>query len=87
MNGDETGLKVYVYEENEPDGTDYQDYTWADAAGVVTVTQNVLKVTASISTPVVVDVSKMNWIVVKQGGSDNDGTPTGTLAMDYTLTR
>lgn len=88
VNGDETGLNVYVYEENEAAGTDYQDITWTDASGTLTAQVNVLYLgTASVSRKIVYDVRKMNYIVVKQGGSNNDGTPTGTLAVDYTLTR
>jgi len=88
VNGDETGCNAYVYEESEKGGTDYQDITWSDASGTITGQVNLVYLgAASVSTRIVYDVRKINYIVVKQGGSDNDGTPTGTLAVDYTLTR
>ncbi len=88
VNGNETGCNLYVYEENEKGGTDYQDVTWVEASGRLTATVNKVYLgTASVSRHIVYDVRKINWIVVKQGGSANDGTPTGTLAVDYTLTR
>ena len=88
VNGDETGCNLYVYEENEKGGTDYQDITWSDASGTITGQVNTVYLgTASVSRHIVYDVRKINYIVVKQGGSANDGTPTGTLAVDYTLTR
>ena len=88
VNGDETGLNIYVYELHETGGTVFQDNTWTDASGTVTAQVNTIYLgTATVNRQIVIDVSNINWIVVKQGGSDDDGTPTGTLAMDYTLTR
>lgn len=88
VNGDETGCNVYVYELNEKGGTNYQDTTETNTAGTIAFQDNLVYLgTATINRKIGYDVSKINWIVVKQGGSDNDGTPTGTLAADYTLTR
>jgi len=87
VKGDETGLNVYLYERCETGGTDYQDVDWTNSSGTVTATANNIEITASASRPIVVDCTKFNYIVFKQGGSNNDGTPTGTLAASYTLTR
>ena len=88
VNGDETGLNIYAYKLSEAGGTNYQDLTWTNTAGTIAAQTNLVYLgTASVNRDIDIDVSTMNYIVFKQGGSDNDGTPTGTLAVDYTLTR
>jgi hypothetical protein len=87
VNGDETGLVIQAHMLPESGGTEYQDISWTAAAGTKTATANELKLSASASRFAVFDVRGIPFIKFTQGGSDNDGTPTGTLAASYTLTR
>jgi hypothetical protein len=85
VKGDETGLLIQAHVLWEDDGTEYQDQSWDAAAGTKTVTANELNVTASGNHYATWDVSGVEFIKFTQGGSNNDGTPTGTLAAYYTL--
>ena len=86
VKGDETGLTIYPYMRQASGGTNYQDQSWTSAAGTRTVTANKYKVTASGNYIITIDVRGVQYVAFFQGGSDNDGTPTGTLAASYTMT-
>lgn len=85
VNGDETGLAIYPYIMFETGGAAFQDQDWLSTAGTRTVTANNYKVIASGNYSIELDVSAAEFIKFMQGGSDNDGTPTGTVAAYYTL--
>lgn len=85
--GDETGVNFYVYTQSEAGGTVYQDNTLKDSSGTLSNTFNKVTLLATTTLRIDFDVSETNYVIAKQGGSNNDGTPTGTLAVDYTLTR
>ena len=84
-NGDETGILIQAHMLQATGGTEYQDATWTAAAGTKTATLNELKLIATASHFATYDVRGISFIKFTQGGSDNDGTPTGTLAASYTL--
>jgi hypothetical protein len=84
VKGDETGLNVYVYFRRVSSGTNYQDATWSATAGTKTATANMYQMTASANRYLTIDVEGIDYVAVYQGGSNNDGTPTGTLAVAYT---
>jgi len=83
--GDETGLLIQVHFLNSAAGTAYQDITWTAAAGTKTATANQYTATATKSHYITVDIRGVEYIKFTQGGSNNDGTPTGTLAATYTM--
>lgn len=86
VKGDETGLLIVpsiIY--GSLTGQAYQDQDWSAAAGTRTVTANEYKVTATGNHMIMLDVSAADFVKFTQGGSDNDGTPTGTVAATYAL--
>lgn len=85
VKGDETGLDIIVKFQRTPTSTAMQDLTWTNTAGVLTPVPTKYKLTASGNIPIRIDVSGIDYVLVTQGGTNNDGTPTGTLAMSYTL--
>lgn len=84
--GDETGLIIVPSYYNVSGGTAHADMSWTAAAGEKTFTTNTFKVTATGNYYITLDVAGLEFAKVTQGGSNNDGTPTGTLSMKYTLT-
>ena len=85
VKGNETGLLIIPQILVTAAGTEYQDQDWSAAAGVRTITANSYKVTASGNHQILLDISAVERIKFTQGGSDNDGTPTGTIAATYAL--
>jgi len=85
VNGDETGVAVQLHYMHTSGGTAYQDMTWTAAAGTKTFTANAYKMTATGNYRIEFDLKGAEYIKFTQGGSDNDGTPTGTLAAKYVL--
>ena len=83
--GDETGLLIQAHALQESGGTEYQDVSWTAAAGTKSATVNQYTATATKSHYITFDVSGIQFIKFTQGGSNNDGTPTGTLAASYTM--
>jgi len=83
--GDETGLNIYPYFMQATGGTAHQFVLWSETAGVYTAEQTIYKVTVTGNYSVTFDVRGIEYVKFMQGGSDNDGTPTGTLAASYTL--
>jgi hypothetical protein len=85
VKGDETGVIVQAHAMQESGGTAYQDQSWTATAGTKSSTANEYTATASGSHYVTFDIRGIEFIKFTQGGSNNDGTPTGTLAASYTL--
>ena len=83
--GDETGLLVQAHVLRETGGTEFQYCTWANSSGTWSVTAGEHTLTAAADVYITFDVSGIEIIKFTQGGSNNDGTPTGTLAVSYTL--
>jgi hypothetical protein len=87
VKGDETGLNITPYFMWESGGTAFSNQSWTGAAGTRTPTDNVYQVTASGDYYFVIDIRGIEFIKCMQAGSNNDGTPTGTLAAYYTITK
>lgn len=85
VKGDETGVLIKAYAHRTLNGTNHQYILWSESSGVYTAEDDSLKLTASGSYTREYDVRGIDYIFFTQGGSDNDGTPTGTLAVSYTL--
>ena len=83
--GDETGLDVYPYLLFEADGTEFPLVEWETVGGVFSATEQKLEMLASSDLHFCLDVRGIDRVKVYQGGSNNDGTPTGTLAVSYAL--
>ena len=83
--GDETGVIIKAYAHRTLNGTNHQYILWSESSGVYTAEDEDVKLTATGSYVRQYDVSGIDYIFFTQGGSNNDGTPTGTLAVSYTL--
>jgi len=84
VKGDETGVYISLWFSGERGGTAIQDATWSIDADR-TITYHRYYLTASGGGPIVLDITGHCEIVVKDDA--NGGTPTGTLALSYTLAR
>ena len=84
--GDETGVLIQAHYRFASGGTDFQDISWSAAAGTKLATVNEFKMTASVDRYIPLDVEGFEYVRFTQGGSDNDGTPDGTIAANYTMT-
>lgn len=85
VKGDETGLLIQMHAMQESGGTAYQGVTWSATAGTRTATEDQYTAVATKNHYIIFDVRGIEFIKFTQGGSNNDGTPTGTLAASYTL--
>lgn len=83
--GDETGLKIVPSFLRVSGGTAYPYATNTATGGATTLTDTSLTLTATKTSYMTFDVRGMAFMKFTQGGSNNDGTPTGTLAASYTL--
>ena len=83
--GDETGLILTPKVLRESGGTEYPYAITTATGGAFTVTDTKLTLTATKSSYMTFDVTGISLMKFYQGGSNNDGTPTGTLAASYTL--
>lgn len=84
--GDETGLLVKPWYKPITGGDLFQDQSWTATAGEKTATVNSFKMTATGKYYITLDLAGIEFVKLTQGGSNNDGAPTGTLAVRYTLT-
>jgi hypothetical protein len=84
--GDETGIIIQAHTLHASGGTPHQDCSWTAAAGTKTATINQYTLTATASRYIVFDVRGIQYIKFTQGGSADDGTPTGKLLASYTMT-
>jgi len=85
VKGDETGLDIVVSFQRTPTGTAHPLSVWTATAGVFTRVPAKYRLSASGSFAISLEIPAMDYILVTQGGSNNDGTPTGTLAMSFAL--
>jgi len=85
VKGDETGLIVQAHMLTTAAGTAYQDQSWSTAAGTKTHTLNQFTASNGVPHAITFDVRGIPFVKFTQGGSNNDGTPTGTLAATYAL--
>ena len=84
--GDETGLDIQVHFMRNTGGTAHQEASWTSAGGAKVLTQDSYRLTADATSYIIIDIRGINYIKFTQGGSANDGTPTGTLAASYSMT-
>jgi hypothetical protein len=84
--GDETGLDIILNARNTSGGTNHQNRVWSASSGVETGAVEKIRVTATGNYFMTWYIKGIDFIIFTQGGSNNDGTPTGTLAASYTLT-
>ena len=87
VKGDETGVDIQAHFMRNATSDAYQESSWTAAAGTKTLSQNEYRLAASVSSYIIIDVRGINYIKFTQGGSHNDGTPTGTLAASYSMTQ
>ena len=85
VKGDETGLDLCVSFMRTATGVAHPEIIWSVAGGVYTIAASKRRLTASANASFTIDVRGYDFIVLTQGGSNNDGTPTGTLSASYTL--
>lgn len=85
VKGDETGVDIQVHFLRSPTGTAYQESLWSETGGVYTREPVEYNLTASANVTIPVYVWGVDYVRITQGGSNNDGTPTGTLAVAYTM--
>lgn len=85
VKGDETGLDIVVSYLRSADGTVYTESEWTESGGVYTRTVRKYFLTATASTVIPLFIGGIDYIKITQGGSNNDGTPTGTLAVSYSM--
>lgn len=83
--GDETGLKITTSFLRVSGGTEYLYSVQTATGGAATLTDTTLTLTSTKTSYMTFDVRGIEWVKFTQGGSNNDGTPTGTLAASYTL--
>jgi hypothetical protein len=83
--GDETGLKIVPNMLYASGGTAYPYNVKTETGGATTLTDTTLTLTATKTSYMTFDVRGVAFMKFTQGGSNNDGTPTGTLAASYTL--
>lgn len=83
--GDETGVKIIPNFLRTTGGTLYPYATNTATGGATTLTDTSLTLTATKTSYMTFDVRGIAIMKFTQGGSNNDGTPTGTLAASYTL--
>lgn len=83
--GDETGLDIVPSAMRITGGTAYAGREWDATTGVYAAVAIKYRVTATGNYSVTLDISGLQFVKFTQGGSNNDGTPTGTLAASYTL--
>ena len=83
--GDETGLIITPSALATAAGTAYPYAIQSAAGGAITLTDTKITLTATKSSYMTFDVRGIPYFKFTQGGSNNDGTPTGTLAAAYAL--
>ena len=83
--GDETGLIITPSVLRVSDGTAYPYAILTASSGAFTITATKLTLTGTTSSYMTFDVRGVDYMKFTQGGSNNDGTPTGTLAASYAI--
>ena len=82
--GDETGLLMKPYFLDAL-GAKSQVRDWAGSSGAYSANAVSITLTATTAASITFDVSGVAGFRLEAAGSNNDGTPTGTLAASYTL--
>ena len=85
VKGDETGVDVIVSFQRTATGTAHPQVLWSEAGGVYTLEAQKYRFAASGNAVIPVNVEAIDYVKITQGGSNNDGTPTGTLAVSYSM--
>lgn len=83
--GDETGLTIVPSFLTSPTGTAHPFAEWSTAAGAKTLTASTFTLTGTTNGYITLNVEGVDYIKFTQGGTANDGTPTGTLAASFVL--
>jgi len=83
--GDETGVIIKAYAHRTHNGINHQYILWTEASGVYTAEDDSIELTATGNYTRTYDVGGIDYIFFTQGGSADDGTPDGTLAVSYTM--
>ena len=83
--GNETGLDIIINFQRTLTGTSYPAVEWTETGGVYTYQAQKYRLTASRNFFIQFYIPAADFVLITQGGSNNDGTPTGTLAASYTL--
>ena len=84
--GDETGVDVILNLRRTTGGTGYQNKIWTATAGVEASVIEKIRLTATGNYSYTWLYPCADFVYFTQGGSSNDGTPTGTLAAGYVTT-
>jgi hypothetical protein len=85
VKGNETGLDIIINFQRTNGGTTYPAVEWTETGGVYTYQAQKYRLTASRNFFIQFYIPAADFILITQGGSNNDGTPTGTLAASYTM--
>lgn len=85
--GDETGLDIILNKRKVSGGTNHPNLVWTQTGGVYTGAAEKIRLTATGNYTYTWDIEGCDFIAFTQGGSNNDGTPTGTLAAHYCLSQ
>ena len=85
VKGDETGLTLVPSFMRTATGTAHPLCSWSTTGGAKTITADTFTLTASRNGYITFDVRGLDFFMITQGGTANDGTPTGTLAASYTM--
>lgn len=80
--GDETGVLIKPYFLEVP-GESYSVCDWAGSSGAYTPSVVSLTLTATAKRAMTFDVRGISGFRLEAAGSNNDGTPTGTLKVNY----
>ena len=83
--GDETGVNIYPYFLRVSAGDEYPFVVWTASTGTYTAAVAKLQLAATAKRAYTFDVRGIEIVKFYQGGSNNDGTPTGTIAAAYTM--
>jgi hypothetical protein len=85
VKGDETGLTLKLWALQDAAGTAFQQSVWTLGGANYTNLAVSYALTATGNVSITMDVRGIEFLKLTQGGTANDGTPTGTLAVSYTL--
>lgn len=85
VKGDETGLIITPWVLPKSGGTAFAYAEKTATGGAFTLTDTKLTLTANKSSYMTFNVEGIDFMKFTQGGSNNDGTPTGTLAAEILM--
>lgn len=82
VKGDETGLTIIPWVIDSA-GNVYRVPVWTASSGAYTQNVSYYAFTQTATGYITLDVTGVDQVKFTQGGTANDGTPTGTLAASY----